>query len=172
MPSFDIVSELDLHEIENAVQQAQKEVGTRFDFRGTDTEIERTDDGILLRANSEGRIEAALLVLKEKLAKRKVSQRTLDPQKVEPAAKGHYKQLVKLKKGISKEKAKDVVQFIKDSKLRCRARSRASRSASPARRRTTCRTSSRPCGPRTSTWTSSSPTSGIEGTGMPTRTWS
>lgn len=118
MPSFDIVSELDLHEIENAVQQAQKEVGTRFDFRGTDTEIERTDDGILLRANSEGRIDAALLVLKEKLAKRKVSQRTLDPQKVEPAAKGHYKQLVKLKKGISKEKAKDVVQFIKDSKLK------------------------------------------------------
>ena len=118
MPSFDIVSELDLHEIENAVQQAQKEVGTRFDFRGTDTEIERTDEGILLRANSEGRIEAALLVLKEKLAKRKVSQRTLDPQKVEPAAKGHYKQLIKLKKGISKEKAKDVVQFIKDKKLK------------------------------------------------------
>jgi hypothetical protein len=118
MPSFDIVSELDLHEIENAVQQAQKEVGTRFDFRGTDTEIERTEEGILLRANSEGRIEAALLVLKEKLAKRKVSQRTLDPQKVEPAAKGHYKQLIKLKKGISKEKAKDVVQFIKDKKLK------------------------------------------------------
>lgn len=118
MPSFDIVSELDMHEIENAVQQAQKEVGTRFDFRGTDTEIERTDDGILVRGNSEGRIEAALLVLKEKLAKRKVSQRTLDPQKMEPAAKGHFKQLVKLKKGISKEKAKDVVQFIKDKKLK------------------------------------------------------
>ncbi|HEX6244096.1 MAG TPA: YajQ family cyclic di-GMP-binding protein [Polyangiales bacterium] len=118
MPSFDIVSELDQHEIDNAVQQAQKEVGTRFDFRGTDTEIEQTDEGILVRGNSEGRIEAALLVLKEKLAKRKVSQRALDPQKVEPAAKGHFKQLVKLKKGISKEKAKDVVQFIKDKKFK------------------------------------------------------
>jgi uncharacterized protein YajQ (UPF0234 family) len=118
MPSFDIVSELDMHEIDNAVQQAQKEVGTRFDFRGTDTEIERTDEGILVRANSEGRIDAALLVLQEKLAKRKVSQRTLDPQKIEPAAKGHFKQLVKLKKGISKEKAKDVVQFIKDGKFK------------------------------------------------------
>ena len=118
MPSFDIVSELDMHEIDNAVQQAQKEVGTRFDFRGTDTEIERTDDGILVRGNTEGRIEAALLVLKEKLAKRKVSQRTLDPQKVEPAAKGHFKQLIKLKKGISKEKAKDVVQFIKEGKFK------------------------------------------------------
>jgi uncharacterized protein YajQ (UPF0234 family) len=118
VPSFDIVSELDMHEIDNAVQQAQKEVGTRFDFRGTDTEIERTDEGILVRANSEGRIDAALLVLKEKLAKRKVSQRTLDPQKIEPAAKGHFKQLVKLKKGVSKEKAKDVVQFIKDGKYK------------------------------------------------------
>jgi hypothetical protein len=118
MPSFDIVSELDMHEIDNALQQAQKEVGTRFDFRGTDTEIERTDDGIMVRANSEGRIEAALLVLKEKLAKRKVSQRSLDPQKIEPAAKGHFKLLVKLKKGISKEKAKDVVQFIKDGKYK------------------------------------------------------
>lgn len=118
MPSFDIVSELDMHEIDNAVQQAQKEVGTRFDFRGTDTEIERSDDGILVRANSEGRIEAALLVLKEKLAKRNVSQRTLDPQKIEPAAKGHFKQLIKLKKGISKEKAKDVVQFIKEGKYK------------------------------------------------------
>jgi uncharacterized protein YajQ (UPF0234 family) len=118
MPSFDIVSELDMHEIDNAVQQAQKEVGTRFDFRGTDTEIERTDEGILVRANSEGRIDAALLVLKEKLAKRKVSQRTLDPQKIEPAAKGHFKQLVKLKKGVTKEKAKDVVQFIKDGKYK------------------------------------------------------
>lgn len=118
MPSFDIVSELDTHEIDNAVQQAQKEVGTRFDFRGTDTEIERVEDGILLRANSEGRIEAALLVLKEKFAKRKVSTRALDPQKPEPAAKGHFKQLIKLKKGISKEKAKDVIQFLKEGKYK------------------------------------------------------
>lgn len=118
MPSFDIVSELDMHEIDNAVQQAQKEVGTRFDFRGTATEIERTDEGIILRGNSEGRIEAALLVLQEKLAKRKVSQRTLDPQKLEPAAKGHFKQLIKLKKGLSKEKAKDVVQFLKEGKFK------------------------------------------------------
>ena len=121
MPSFDIVSELDMHEIDNAVQQAQKEVGTRFDFRGTDTEIERTDEGIMVRANSEGRLEAALTVLKEKLAKRKVSQRALDPQKPEPASKGHFRQLVKLKKGISQEHAKDVVRFIKDGKYKAQA---------------------------------------------------
>jgi len=121
MPSFDIVSEIDSHELENALQQTQKEVGARFDFRGTDTEVERTEDGIMLRANSENRLEAALSVLREKCAKRKVSVRALDPQAPEPAAKGHFKQLVKLKQGISKEKAKDVIQFIKDGKFKVQA---------------------------------------------------
>jgi len=118
MPSFDIVSELDTHELENAVQQAQKEVTTRFDFRGTDTEIEKTEEGVILRGNSEGRVEAALNVLREKCAKRNVSVRALDPQRVEPAAKGHFRQLVKLKQGISKEKAKDVIQFLKEGKFK------------------------------------------------------
>ena len=121
MPSFDIVSELDTHEIDNAVQQAQKEVTTRFDFRGTDTDLERTDDGIVLRGNSEGRVEAALNVLREKCAKRRVSLRALDPQKLEPAAKGHFRQLVKLKQGISKEKAKDIIQFLKEGKYKVQA---------------------------------------------------
>lgn len=121
MPSFDIVSELDTHEIDNAVQQAQKEVTTRFDFRGTDSDIERTDEGIVLRGNSEGRVEAALNVLREKLAKRRVSLRALDPQRPEPAAKGHFRQLIKLKQGISKEKAKDVIQFLKEGKYKVQA---------------------------------------------------
>ena len=121
MPSFDIVSELDTHEIDNAVQQAQKEVTTRFDFRGTDTDLERTEEGIVLRGNSEGRVEAALNVLREKCAKRRVSLRALDPQKLEPAAKGHFRQLVKLKQGISKEKAKDIIQFLKDGKYKVQA---------------------------------------------------
>lgn len=121
MPSFDVVSEIDKHELENAVQQAQKEVGARFDFRGTDTEIERTADGIVLRGNSEGRVEAALNVLREKCAKRSVSLRALDPQRVEPAAKGHFRQLIKLKEGIAKEQAKDVIQFLKDGKFKVQA---------------------------------------------------
>jgi uncharacterized protein YajQ (UPF0234 family) len=121
MPSFDVVSEIELHELENAVQQAQKEVTTRFDFRGTDTEVERTEEGIVLRANSEARLEAALSVLREKCAKRRVSLRALDPQRPEPAAKGHFRQLVKLKQGISKEKAKEVIQFIKDGKYKVQA---------------------------------------------------
>jgi len=118
MPTFDIVSELDKPEIENAVQQTSKELTTRFDFRGTDSEVERTEEGIVLRSHSEDRLEAAFQVLREKFAKRKVSQRVLDPQKVETAAKGHFKQLIKLKAGISKEHAKAIIQFIKDGKFK------------------------------------------------------
>lgn len=118
MPSFDIVSQLEMHEIENVVQQGHKEVTTRFDFRDTDASIERTDDGIVLRAIGEGRVEAALLVLREKAGKRKVSQRALDPQKAEPGTKGSFRQLVKLKEGISKEHAKELIQFIKDGKFK------------------------------------------------------
>lgn len=118
MPSFDVVSEVDMHEIDNAVQQASKEVSTRFDFRGTDTEIERSDDGIMLRSNSEGRLEAALGVLHEKLVKRGVSLKSLDAQSPQPAAKGTYRQLVKLEQGVSQEKAKEMVKFLKGTKLK------------------------------------------------------
>jgi uncharacterized protein YajQ (UPF0234 family) len=121
MPSFDVVSKLAMHEVDNAVQQAQKEVGTRFDFRGTGVSIEHEEDGIVLRANSESRVAAAYVVLQEKLAKRKVSLKALDPQKVEPAASSTYRQVIKLTQGIDKEKAKDVVKYLKDTKLKVQA---------------------------------------------------
>ena len=121
MASFDVVSKVAMHEVDNALQQAQKEVGTRFDFRDTHTTIERTDEGIMLRANSEGRVEAAYGVLQEKLVRRKVSLKALDPQKMEPAAGGTYRQLVKLSQGINKDKAKYVVKFLKDTKLKVQA---------------------------------------------------
>src|SRR5688572_10104182 len=117
MPSFDVVSKVAMHEVDNAIQQAQKEVGTRYDFRDTQTSIERNEEGILLRGNSEGRVEAALSVLQEKMVRRKVSLKTLDAQKMEPAGGSTYKQLIKLNQGISKEKAKDVVKFLKDTRL-------------------------------------------------------
>jgi uncharacterized protein YajQ (UPF0234 family) len=110
-----------MHEVDNAVQQTSKELTTRFDFRGTDATVERNDEGILLRANSEGRVEAALEVLKEKLVRRKVSLRATDPQKLEPGGSGTYRQLVKLNQGISQEKAKDVVKYVKNSKLKVQA---------------------------------------------------
>ncbi len=121
MPTFDVVSELPMHEVDNAVQQTQKEVSTRFDFRGTDADVERTEDGIVLRANSEARVEAVLGVLREKFAKRGVPVRALDPQKPEPGSKGAFRQLIKLTQGISKEKAKDIIQFLKDKKLKVQA---------------------------------------------------
>ncbi len=122
MPSFDIVSELDLMEVENAFNQARKEIAQRFDFKGTSTDLERQQDGsILVKANSEGRAEAAYGVLLEKLAKRGVPLEGLDPQKVEPASGGHVRQLVKLKKGIKQEDAKKIVALVKDSKLKVQA---------------------------------------------------
>jgi uncharacterized protein YajQ (UPF0234 family) len=121
MPTFDIVSELNKHELDNAIQQAAKEVGTRFDFRGSDATIELKEEGILLKANGEGRVEAAYGVLAEKCAKRKVSLRYLDPQAPEPGSKGAFRQLVKLKQGIEREKAKELIQFLKDGKFKVQA---------------------------------------------------
>jgi uncharacterized protein YajQ (UPF0234 family) len=122
MPSFDIVSELNLMEVENAFNQARKELAQRFDFKGTSTDLERQQDGsILLKANSEGRAEAAYGVLLEKLAKRGVPLEGLDPQKVEPASGGHVRQLVKLKKGIKQEDAKKLVALVKESGLKVQA---------------------------------------------------
>lgn len=118
MPSFDVVSKLDQHEVDNAVQQAQKEVGTRFDFRDTGTEIDKTDEGVVIKANSEGRVDAALKVLEEKIVRRKVSLKALDPQKVQPAGGQTHRQLVKLREGISTEKAKEIVKLLKSSKLK------------------------------------------------------
>lgn len=121
MPTFDVVSKVALYEVDNAVQQTAKEITTRYDFRDTGASIERNEDGILLRANSEGRVEAAYAVLQEKLVRRKVSLRTLDPQKLEKASGGTFRQLIKLNQGISKEKAKDVVQFLKGTRLKVQA---------------------------------------------------
>ncbi|BDG09795.1 YajQ family cyclic di-GMP-binding protein [Anaeromyxobacter paludicola] len=122
MPSFDIVSELDMMEVDNAFNQARKELAQRYDFKGTSTDLERDKDGaILIKANSEGRCEAAHQVLMEKLAKRGVPLEGLDPQKVEPAAGGHVRQLVKLKKGIKSEDAKKIVALVKESGLKVQA---------------------------------------------------
>jgi len=122
MPSFDVVSELNMMEVENAVNQARKEILQRFDFKGTATDLERDKElNVLVKANSEGRAEAALSVLMEKLAKRGVPLEGLDPQKVEPAAGGHVRQLVKLRRGLATEDAKKIVALVKASGLKVQA---------------------------------------------------
>ncbi|MBW2464256.1 MAG: YajQ family cyclic di-GMP-binding protein [Deltaproteobacteria bacterium] len=121
MPSFDVVSKLEMHEVENAVQQAKKEVQQRYDFRGAKADIEKNQDGIVITANAEGRVDAAYTVLQEKLVRRKVSLKSLDAQANEAAGGGTYRLLVKLKEGVEKDKAKEIVKFIKDSKLKVQA---------------------------------------------------
>ncbi|MBI5070872.1 MAG: YajQ family cyclic di-GMP-binding protein [Deltaproteobacteria bacterium] len=122
MPSFDVVSEVNLMEVENAFNQARKEIQQRYDFKGTSTDLERTADGaILVKAGSEGRAEAALTVLMEKLSKRGVPLSGLDPQAVEPAAGGQVRQLVKLKQGLKVEDAKKIVALLKQGGLKVQA---------------------------------------------------
>ena len=122
MPSFDVVSELNLMEVENAFNQARKEIAQRFDFKGTSTDLERDKDGhVVVKAGSEGRAEAALGVLMEKLAKRGVPLEGLDPQKVEPAGGATVRQLVKLKKGLKQDDARKIVALVKESGLKVQA---------------------------------------------------
>lgn len=121
MPSFDVVNKIDKAEVQNAFQQAIKELSQRYDFKGTETELERNEEGFAVRSSTEGRLEAALEVLKEKLAKRKVSLKNLDPGKVEPGPKSSFKQTIKLKEGIEVEKARKIVQEIKGEKLKVQA---------------------------------------------------
>jgi uncharacterized protein YajQ (UPF0234 family) len=122
MPSFDAVSELNMNEVENAFNQTRKEILQRFDFKGTSTDIERDKDlNFVIKANSDGRAEAALGVLMEKLAKRGVPLEGLDPQPVMPAAGGHVRQLVKLKQGLKTEDAKKIVAMLKATGLKVQA---------------------------------------------------
>ncbi|HTJ80711.1 MAG TPA: YajQ family cyclic di-GMP-binding protein [Polyangiaceae bacterium] len=121
MPSFDIVSKVPWHEVDNAVEQTKRELGTRFDFKGVGAEVERNDEGIVIRANADDRVKAGLEVLKEKLVKRKVSLKHLDVGKIEPTGKGGAKILAKVKEGIDSDHARDLVRFIKDEKLKVQA---------------------------------------------------
>jgi uncharacterized protein YajQ (UPF0234 family) len=121
MPSFDIVSKVQMNEVDNAFTQAQKEVAQRFDFKDTDTSIEKTEDAISVRSSSEERAKAAMNVLQEKLVKRKVSLRFFDVAKPEPTGKGGSRIVAKIKDGIEVEKGRAIVQLLKDSKLKVQA---------------------------------------------------
>lgn len=113
MPTFDVVSEVDMQEVRNAVDQASREVSQRFDFKGTDSSVELGEDEIKLASSSEDRLAALRVVLEEKLAKRKVSMKVLDYGTIEAASGGSVRQTVKLQAGINAEKAKELNKFIK-----------------------------------------------------------
>ena len=118
MPSFDVVSQVHEQEVRNAVDQAARELATRFDFKNTGSSIELKDLSIEMHSSSPDRLTALRQVLEEKLVKRKVSLKSLDYGKVEDASGGTVRQTVKIVAGISSEKAKAVNKAIKDLGLK------------------------------------------------------
>jgi hypothetical protein len=114
MPTFDVVSQVDMQEVRNALDQAQREVTTRFDFKGTDSSLELIGMEIVLRSATEDRLKALVEVLEQKLVKRKVSLKALDYGKVEEATKGTVRQNITLKAGISSDNARAINRFIKE----------------------------------------------------------
>ena len=121
--SFDIVSELNVQEMDNAVNQAQKEIATRYDFKGSaaSLEFDRKAKELTLTADAEAQLEAVRKVIVEKMIKRGVDPKSMDPQKLEQATHKTVRQKVKLKSGIDKDTAKTIQKAIKDLKLKVNA---------------------------------------------------
>ncbi len=117
MPSFDVVSEINMHEVTNAVDQANRELTTRFDFRGTDAKFEQQEEGIMMTAQAEFQLKQMLDILQNKMHKRGVDIFCLDVQPHKPLGK-EVKQLVKLRQGIEQADAKKMIKLIKDAKLK------------------------------------------------------
>ena len=119
--SFDIVSDVDLREVSNAVQQAMKEIRQRFDFKGSVSDIKLEKESLTLNSDDESRLKAVIDILTTKLVRRGVSLKALEYGAIQPAAKGSVRQVVTVRKGIPSEKAKEIVKFIKGSGIRVQA---------------------------------------------------
>ena len=119
--SFDIVSKTDYAEITNALNQTNKEISQRFDFKGSKAAVELQDKDLLMTAEDDTRLRNMNDILQGKLIKRGISLKALDYQKAEAAGGGTVRQVVKVQQGIPIEKAKEVVKFIKDSKMKVQA---------------------------------------------------
>jgi cyclic-di-GMP-binding protein len=121
MPSFDVVSKVDMQEVDNAVNQTRKEIEQRFDFKGTHNEIEQEKDALVIFAADDYKLTAVIDVLKGKLVRRGISPKCLDFGKKEPASHGAVRQRIGIVQGIDKERGKEVVKAIKESKLKVQA---------------------------------------------------
>jgi len=121
--SFDIVSQTDMQEVLNAVQQAMKEIGQRFDFKGSESNIEldKNKSELTLTSDNDFKLQSITEILKNKLVKRNVSLKSLNFGKIEKAAGETVRQVVNLQQGISAERAKDIVKLIKDMKIKVQA---------------------------------------------------
>ena len=116
--SFDIVSQVSMPEVANAVDQTRREIAQRFDFKDTGTSISQDDTLIELRSSTEDRLKAALEVLREKLVKREISLKALHVGPIQPAARSTYRQSVNVNVGIAQDKAKELVKFVKGTHVK------------------------------------------------------
>ena len=114
MPSFDVVSEIDRQELRNAIDQAQRELANRFDFKNTNTEIEQNELILTLRTSSEDRLRALRVLLEERLVKRNVSLKGLEWGKIEAASGESVRQVVTVKVGVNSDKAREINKLIKE----------------------------------------------------------
>jgi uncharacterized protein YajQ (UPF0234 family) len=123
MPSFDISSEMNWQELDNAINQATKEIGQRFDFKGVKAEIKLDQKAktITLWCSEEGKLDAVIDILQTKVIKRGISILSFDFQKIEPAFGSSVRQVVTVQAGVSKEKGKEIIAAIKDSKIKVQA---------------------------------------------------
>jgi uncharacterized protein YajQ (UPF0234 family) len=118
MPSFDIVSEVDKQELKNAVDQCNKEVSTRFDFKGSDARVEQKDFELTVFADDDFKLDQVKDVLNNKLVKRSIDIRTVDAGEIQKVSGGKVKQVITIKVGVETELAKKIIRLLKDSKLK------------------------------------------------------
>jgi cyclic-di-GMP-binding protein len=118
MPSFDIVSEIDRHELDNAINQAKKEIVQRFDFKGTSTEVELSEEIIVLKSDSEGRIDAAWDVVSTRIIRRGLPLEAFKRGDINPAGGKTVRQDVTIQVGIATEKAREIVKLVKNMKTK------------------------------------------------------
>ena len=121
MPSFDVVSEVNKVEVRNALDQANKELSTRFDFKGSDARIEQTEKNLTLYADDEFKLSQVTDILTGKLAKRGVDVRSLKYETIEKVSGNKVKQVVTVREGVEQDLAKKIVKLIKDSKMKVQA---------------------------------------------------
>lgn len=120
MPSFDVVSEIEQHELTNAIDQANREIGNRFDFKGTDSKVELNDDSLLIQSASEFQVKQIQDILENKVSKRGIDVRCLEYGDIEEN-NNQARQTVRIRKGIDSDLARKIVKLIKESKMKVQA---------------------------------------------------
>lgn len=121
MPSFDIVSKVDMQEVDNAVNQTVKEIAQRYDFKGSKSEITQEKDSIKVLADDDFKLKAVIDILQSKFLKRGISIKALQYGKAENASGGMVRQIITIQQGVSKEKGKEIIAVIKESKIKVQA---------------------------------------------------